>query len=222
MVVCAGAGAISLILGWALDFSPPFLMLLPLIFFVLTAGSIGHIFFLSWEKIARQVKEEMEKEAVASREQQLNDLYRRLGEDDDPKTEKLLQDLREISNAIRESSLEQSRLDIKTAFDIILKEEQLFAKCVERLELSLQLWSRASRISNPEVKEKLLNLRQSVLGEIEKTTSYLGDILARIQGAGYKEGGDKADLLSIIGDLQDGIAIAEKADKRMKELDNHS
>lgn len=214
-----GLTVISFIIGWALDFGAFILCIFPVVFLCLTVGTIGQIFFLSGAKIARQVKEDIKKESDDLREQNLDDLYLRLTKDNDPRTERALKDLREIARAIKESTNEDSRLDIQTIVELRFKVEELFNKCVIRLEKSLKLLNSSQEISNQQVKQRLLKLREDIIGEVKISINYLGDILARVQILNCKQGLGKENLLAIMKDLEQGIAIAEKVDERMKKLE---
>lgn len=215
----AGFTVISFIIGWALDFNSPLWSILPLVFLCLTGGTIGQIFFLSADKIARQVKEEFKKELSDSRERSLDELYCRLTQDNDPRTEASLKELREIAKAINESAGGESKLDHQTVFEVLFKVEELFNKCVNRLEKSLKLWGSAQKISNQQVKEHLMKLREDIITEVKNSIVYLGNILARIQSLNYNQIADRDDLSVIMKDLDEGISIAEKVDERMRKLE---
>ncbi|MBU0469156.1 MAG: hypothetical protein KKD07_02550 [Candidatus Omnitrophica bacterium] len=219
VLIFAGSTSISFIAGWAMDFKIFSLNVLQTVLFLMTLGTIGQIFFLSGDKIAERVKTELKEEDDDAREQNLDDLYDRLKKDKDSRTEKALRDLRELSNAIKESTGQESTLDAQTIFELHFKVEQLFNKCISRLEKSLKLWKSAKDISNRDVSEKLLTLREEVVTEVIQNIAHLGEMLARIQTLNCNQDSSKEDLQNIRKDLEEGLAIAEQVDEKMRKFE---
>ncbi|MCG2712968.1 MAG: hypothetical protein L6416_11695 [Candidatus Omnitrophica bacterium] len=219
VILFTGLAVISFITAWALDFKIAVLNVLPWGFLSLALGALGQIFLLSGEKIARQVKQELQKESDDFRQQSLDALHNRLTRDNDPRTEAALKDLREIARAIKDGAQEGAGLDAETTFDLLFKVEELFTKCVNRLEKSLKLWESAQEISNRQVKERLMKLRENVIEEVNSSNAYLGNIFARIQALNCSQSSGKGDLLIIMKDLEEGLEIAEQVDKKMKKLE---
>jgi len=219
VLILAGLTTISFIAGWAMDFKVFFLNVLPLGLSLLTLGTIGQIFFLRGSKIAQRAKEELKEETDDAREKNLDDLYNRLKKDKDSRTEKALRDLRELSNAIQGSTDQESSLDAQTRFELHFKVEQLFSKCVSRLEKSLQLWKSSKEISNKQVSRKILALREEVIEEVIENIVHLGETFARIQTLDCNQSSSKEDLQKIRNDLQEGLAIAEKVEEKMRKFE---
>lgn len=220
VLIFAGFTIISLIAGWAFDFRIILINVIFVIFLLLTLGIIGQIFLLSSDKIARQAKEELKREADGLRELNLDNLYSRLTEDKDPRTEKALQDLREIAREIKESAGNESQLDSQSAFEVLLKVEELFDKCVSRLEKSLKIWESSQKISDEQIRKKLLDLREDVISDVRKSINYLGGIFARIQALQFGQNSNKEDLLLIMKDLEEGLTIAEQVDEQVRRLES--
>lgn len=219
VLILAGLTVVSLIAGWAFDFRVTVINILFLLFMLLTLGTIGQIFLLSADKIAKQAKQELKKKSADLREQSLDNLYSRLVEDKDPRTEKALKDLREIAREIKESASTEDRLDSQTSFEVLLKVEELFDKCVSRLEKSLKLWESSRKISNKQIRKRLLDLREGVLNDVKKSVGYLGDIFARIQALQYGQASGKEDLIAIMKDLEEGLSIAEQVEEKVRKLE---
>ncbi len=221
VVLSVGITVILFLAGWAINFRGALLNAFIWIMSLITLGTIGHLFILSGDQMARQAMQDLKKEADDSRQERLDDLYDRLAKDRDPRTHRALKELRELAAAVKDSATEESTLDARSKFEMDYKVEQLFQKCVNRLEKSLKLLKNAQAISNQDVKEKLLSLRENLLEEVQKTIRYLGEILTRIQVLHQKETSDDSDMKNIMSDLEEGLAVAERVDLKMKELEQN-
>ncbi|MCD4779069.1 MAG: hypothetical protein K8S27_00760 [Candidatus Omnitrophica bacterium] len=219
VMIGMGLSFIALISCWAVDFTVMALNVILLILLLITIGIILQIFLLTGTDIAREAKNTLQKSSDKQREDQLDKLFKRLKEDKDPRTEKALSDLRELSRAILDSATEDSNIDSQTRFELMLQVEQLFDKCVIRLEKTLRVWHNAKKISDKKIQQKLLNLRENIIKEVKHTISYLGDTLTRIQELNYNKDFSRSELDLIKQELEEGLAIAEKIDHNMRKLE---
>jgi hypothetical protein len=171
------------------------------------------------ENVAKQVLEDMEKEAVRQRERTLDDLDRKLSADGDSRTEKCLRDLRALAGAFQRDKAWLSTLNTRSTFDILSGVEQLFMRCVQYLEKTLQLWYTARDMSTPEARDVILAERERILEDVTASIRQLGKILAGIQRLGVSEGEAGSDLARIRDELDQSLEVAKAVEKRMKDLE---
>ena len=207
-----------LILGWAVDFKFPLLKFLPLACLIVAIGFIAQLFFVSGDKIAEQAINEVNSEEEKVKTAELDYLYEILKtEDNDPTNEKLLQDLREITNEIHKVCLyRKSEIDGRSSVEISLKVDELLNQCLTLLKRSVDLWKSARNISSVEVRNDILAQRENILKEVDKSKIYLGKILVRIQEFNISKNSGDSELAKIRNDLDQELKIARRVQKSMK------
>ncbi len=219
VITLGGLTVISLIASWAFEFRLLLLNILPLVFGVLTIGTVLQMFLLSGEEMAREALNELKGEVADAHEQRLDVFYKKLSKDGDPRTHKALNDTRELARAIKSALGEDSKLDAQSRLQMHDRVDRLFADCVDRLENSLSLIESARNISDHSIQRKILETREKIIDEIATMISYLGKILQRIQTLNVGEPPDHAEFVQIMSDLDEGIEIAKQVDERMKKLE---
>ncbi|MBW1807270.1 MAG: hypothetical protein JRJ87_03690 [Deltaproteobacteria bacterium] len=185
-------------------------------------GAIGWFLsrlLLGSDNLAREVLAEMKEEAQEDHNDKLDQLEKRLEEDGDPRTEKLLRGLREITEIFHESQSNSSPLNSSSTFDILTGVEQLFSRSVLSLEKTLQLWQTAQRISAAEARDPILEKRERIIEDVDKSIRQLGKILAGIQCLGTGADSEESDLARIREELNQSLEVAKNVEKRMKTLD---
>src|SRR5690606_23700893 len=105
-------------------------------------GIAGTRILTQSESLAREVKAEMDKETKDADERRLNDLERRLKEDDDSRTEELLSDLRNIMTSYREDQQWASKGGVRASLDINSEFEKIAEACIASLEHTLVIHQR--------------------------------------------------------------------------------
>jgi hypothetical protein len=185
-------------------------------------GAAGYFlskWLLGGDKLAKEVIEEMKEEAREKNERDLDELEKRLCEDGDPRTEKNLRDLRELTRAFHESREGSLSLSSKASFEILSGVEQLFGRCVLSLEKTLQLWHTAQRMSRPEAREPILDQRERIIEDVDKSIRQMGKLLAEIQCLGIEKNSEESELARIRKELNQSLEVAKKVEERMQSLD---
>jgi hypothetical protein len=171
------------------------------------------------ENIARDILEEMEKEAITERERALDSLDQRLSADGDSRTEKSLRDLRALARAFQDDQSWLSTLNTKSTFDILAGVEQLFSRCVLSLEKSLKLWYTAREMTTDKARQPILDQRERIITDVAESIHQLGRILAGIQRIGVHEGEENSELARIRQELDQSLQVAEIVEQRMQSID---
>ncbi len=185
-------------------------------------GAIGWFLsrlLLRQDSLAKDVLAEMKGEAREEHNRKLDELEKQLEEDGDPRTEKLLRSLREITEIFHESQSSSAPLNSSSTFDILTGVEQLFSRSVLSLEKTLQLWQTAQRISIAEARDPILEKRQRIIEDVDESIQQLGKILAGIQCLGSGAESEESELARIREELNQSLEVAKNVEKRMKTLD---
>ena len=136
-------GATILIVMWILGLNPILSLFLGCCGFLASIGGFFTNLFLNLDKISKEAFEELQVEAQNSQEEALDSLDQRLQEDGDPRTEKLLRELRSLTSAFKDGKGWYSNLGTSSAIEIESKVRELFQGCVAYLERTLELCRRA-------------------------------------------------------------------------------
>ncbi len=145
------------------------------------AGTFLTRLLLGSEEHTRQAVEEVQREALKEREARLDDLDRRLAEDDDPSTESTLRDLRAFAEALGRQGTWTEKLNATSAFDILSGVQNLFEGCVQSLETSLRLFETARTLTTPEARAPIMQRRNEIIRDVQQSTAKLSGLLVEIQ-----------------------------------------
>ena len=179
------------------------------------AGVFLSRLLLGSEKHTQKAVEELQKEAAADHERRLDDLDRRLAVDQDPRTEATLRDLRAFEKAFRDGGTWMAKLNATSAFDIVNGVQELFEGCVKSLETSLELYNTAQSLRTPAARKPLLERREEIVQDVQKSTEQLSRILVSIQTLAADEGSE-AGLAQVRTELDESMAVAKKVEERMR------
>ena len=127
--------------------------------------------------------------------------------------------LQELKMSIKEGVKNSQYFDSYARELVLQKAGLIFNKCQIRLEKAEKLREDIERIPSKEVKKKLEELKGFLIEGVSTGIVQLGDIHARIQKLNFSEDLDDQDIKNIAKELDDELAIAEKVDKKMNELD---
>ena len=220
--LCPFLAGITILLGtWAVGPARPGIPIFAGLCCLL--GSAGAFFtrlMFSSDKVGKQVVDEMQQEARRDRERALDDLCKRLEQDDDPSTEQYLRDLRALTArlaALREdSSAAFSGMDPVSTLELTMKVEELFDLGVQSLERTLVLWETARQLASAEVKRQILAARGDLLNEVRKSIEQLGSIIAGIQKLSLASG-EHSELARLRQDLDRSIKDAAAVQAQVSE-----
>jgi len=179
------------------------------------AGTFLTRLLLGSEEHTRRAVEEVQREAASEREARLDDLDRRLAEDDDPRTEATLRDLRAFAKALGQHGTWTERLNATSAFDILAGVQDLFETCVQSLETSLQLFETARTLTTPGARAPILQRRDEIVKDVQQSTAKLSGLLVEIQKLGA-DGDSATDLARIRSELDQNLAVARSVEDKMQ------
>jgi hypothetical protein len=168
------------------------------------------------KKVEKAALEEIRKEVRLERERALDDLGERLMEDEDPRTEKLLQDLRVLMEVYREEQSWTKRMNAASSIEILVKVDDLFKACERSLENTLELWRTALRMTTEGAKEPILERRERIVADIGDSLEHLSRILGEIQGYGAVEENKNSEMARIRAEMEECLVVANRVEERMK------
>lgn len=166
----------------------------------------------NYERIVNEWRENIEK----NRDEKLDQLYIELQKDGDPRTENLLKDLRTLTKALMSQQSDSIALN---TFDIVSDVEKLFQRSVDYLKESLELWYTANAMEKKSIKDQLLEHRELLISEVEKSLENLGNVLESIKKAAINSQ-DGQQLAELREELNTRLRIAEEVEERMKNIRN--
>ncbi len=140
------------------------------------AGSM----LLGNKAIDRQIREEVDRQAIRERNRQLDKLERELRRDDDPRTENTLRDLRALSDAFSQAGLagmEQNVSGEKLGDTV----HQMIGQSIQLLRQSLTFNEPARQAASQEIRQSILAKREAVLSEAIAGVEILKQVLDKIQ-----------------------------------------
>lgn len=170
------------------------------------------------EKLAKSALSDLEAELENERARALDDLALRLAEDDDPRDEQLLSDLRRLSREFHRVDFWPEALTSTSTFDLMTGIETLFDGCVVSLERQVRLVDIANKMTTQEARGPLEAERERILNEVKACISQLGSIYASVQQLGRVES-RPADLAQVRGELDRSLQVAARVQDRMRQWD---
>lgn len=215
-------GGITMLIGsWATGVRPDIGLFAGVVGALGSAGVFLTKLLIGGESIAREVIEEERRDEAEDHERALDDLDRRLREDDDPRTEAALHDLRMLAKAFRELREGTAmQLDAVSVSGIASGVEELFNQCVNALEQSLKLWHTADSVMTEEARAPILKQREQLLRDVTNSIKQLGHIVAAVQNAGAGDGDGVTPGLARIGkELDQHLAVARQVEQRMRAFE---
>ncbi len=182
-------------------------------------GVLGGIGFFAtraiWglEKMTQQAYEDLTRQQIEAQERSLNHLLLRLIDDEDPRTEQILQDLRSLHQAFQLDV--QSRTIIGVQHRLIEQVEQIFTASVQQLTRSLDLYETSQKLS-PKVRQEILRERQRVIDEVIQTRDHLSKSIEQFQAFNSKRNESELGLLR--RELEETLKVAKRTEERMAQL----
>lgn len=176
-------------------------------------------FTLGAKKIAARVVAKLEAEDRAARKDRLDTLDHRLLEDNDPRTEDLLRDLRKLVDPLYGDVNTTLFAGVPTALGLEIKRkiEELFERCVIILDQTLVLWQNAQELKSPKAREPFVAQRERLIEEVTRSIERISATLAELSTMGNKAE-DETEVRRIRDDLERTLAVARRVDVRMREI----
>ncbi|MEL7266733.1 MAG: hypothetical protein AAFP69_18260 [Planctomycetota bacterium] len=207
-------GGTALMFSWAFGSDP--ILLAGSVLTMLAGVGIGATrAVLGMEGISERAYEELRQEAIAQRNQQLDQLSLRLFGDQDPRTESLLRGLRQTQHAF--DSLPEKVKNSAANFTVFNQVYQVIDAAIAQLQYTLQLHDSALRVSG-EPQRKILQQREAVIREVSETTQQLDQTAQQLHV--FATNHSASDLASLRGELDESLKIARATEQRMRSLEN--
>jgi hypothetical protein len=215
-----GVGGLTLmLLAGAANQAAPYVAFAGLASLLAGIGSLATRWIYRAEDVTKKAFEELQAEALKKEERDLDALDRRLRqEDDDPRTERHLAQLRRLYTGFRNDSTWATRMKQGAAVEIAQKVESLFRGCVHSLERSLELWQTAHKMATKDARAKVLEVREHLLEEIEQSIQQLARTIDEVQALAVKAK-EQQDLAQIRQELNESLAVARRVEERMQALE---
>ena len=142
---------------------------------------------------------------------QLDDLDIKLSNDDEPRNEKALRELRDVYETLAQTV----QSGIVREYDFLNTAQKLFTHCVANLRESYLKRRNANHLPS-ESKIVLIQQSEELLKEVEVGVSSLAKALVEIQGL---NGPRRGELSEIQKELEDRIQFAKKVEEKVQNLD---
>ena len=169
-------------------------------------------------KHAKVVMKELEREVEEEREAALDALARRLSQDNDPRDEQMLSDLRQLAYAFRSQETWPDQMHTGSAIEILAGFERLFDACIRSLERSLILAETLHKIGTPAARAPIVDERERVLAEIAKSIEKISKIFTHVQALRTSSSAER-ELIDIRQELDSSLAVAARVEERMRDWD---
>ncbi len=206
-------------MAWAVGQGTALLSFLGLGGLLAGLGVLATRWILRRDEIHQAAFKELQEEAFRRQAEDLDDLDRRLQQDDDPRTETTLRELREIYGEFKSDASWAEGLKTRVSFEIVSRVERLFEECVKSLGRSLELWEAAQKMRTPELKKDLLESRSALLGEISRSLEQMRKTVDSVRALRL----DKTDASSharIREELDASLEVARRVEERMRSLEH--
>ncbi len=212
-------------LGAGVALSMPLAALGGLVGIVLGPGIAITRFTLESDKLAEETRIRVQSKEQEKRTARLDKLYTDLHYDDDPRTEQLLQELREITKVLR-AGFEQNEpwaraLSGRLTHDVMSLVNKLFYSCVDQLEQSLALYRKVDDLNHGPAREALEARRRDLITEVEASVQSLTGIVSGIQDLEpVAAPATDTTLSSIRHELEERLRIDKKVRQQQRDMLN--
>lgn len=206
------AGASALMFSWAIGGNP----VANGMGLVGILGGIGYFasrLVLGLEGMTQRAYQSLVAAQQAEQEQALDDLERRLGADHDPRTERVLRDLRQLHRTFGDRCKEQTVVAAHHA--LVGQVEQIFNASVSQLERSLELFHISQRLTG-QSQIDILEERERVIDEVVETRDHLSATIEQFQTFVTRR--NQSELSSLRDELDETLRVAKRTEQRMAEL----
>lgn len=200
--------------AWAVNLHSPATLATGLILALISAGIYLNKLLFGWKENHEKLVSEWRQRIKSDRDQALDSLYRELQKDGDERTESLLKDLRTLTKALLN---EQSGTLALSAVDLVSDVDSLFQRCVDYLRESLELWTTAQAMERESIQQTLMQQRETIIQEVEKSLDNLGDVLSALKKANIHSSDGNA-LADLRAELSSRLRIAEEVENRMAQI----
>ncbi len=183
-------------------------------------GGIGHFatrILSGADGVEDEAYAELSNEAATKREATLDGLHEELSQDGEPRSERLLSDLRTLTRRFRDGQgLE--RLDPATKIELQTGVEALSQGCIDALKRSLEIYETSREVLGKRPRRALLERREQLLDEVEESITKLSMLLADAESLSVEEAGtDRLDALR--NQLDRSVDLVRRVKQEMNALE---
>jgi hypothetical protein len=210
-------GVTAAALGWITGDATSAMTLLGLGGVAVSFGVLSTRWLLGVDQLTEETIRDLADERKDRREEELDDLYRRLKKDGDPRTEALLGRLRKAQRQIAKAGLSPS-IDPASRVDIAYRVAELSEQCVEALKAALDFRKRHRHLRG-EARKINEERRGLEIAEVQACVETLERLSV--------DGGSSADatpttnrLQAMRDELHQSLEVARRVGERMKSLES--
>ncbi len=160
------------------------------------------------DRISREIVEELEQKSARSHEQALDALHARLEQDEDPRDERLLADLRALVRKVATERGWRAQVNVLAAADILRGIDELFAGCVRSLQRSVELRDLAAEMGTESARHALHSERERLIQEVRASLVSLSSFVTQLRTLDTASSHLGPDLARIQAELDRSLAAA--------------
>jgi hypothetical protein len=181
-----------------------------------SAGILATRFFLQSEGIARETYAQLERREQEQNERKLDAFRQRLLEDDDPRNEQMLDELRRLVTTIKSGAHGGhgwvASMGTHVATELLPQVQHLFDECLRMLEQTLELWKTAQGVRDRGLRHPLLQQREEIFVEVQRSIASLTVLISGIQQIGTQPLTGRGDtrLAQLREELDRSLAIHQR------------
>ncbi|MCC9608868.1 hypothetical protein LOC68_08110 [Blastopirellula sp. JC732] len=203
-------GLSAWLISWGVDGNTT-LNLLGLVGVLTGVGIQASRLIFGLEELTQKAYGYLTEQQRREREARLDELSRRLEQDEDPRSEECLMKLRTLY-----ASLESETNPRGTAYAFREQVDALFYAAIRQLERSLELWEKANRLPHG-AGRPLLTERQKAVDEVVETVEHLASTVQQYHSFRLKD--DDHELSKLRQELDRTMEVARRAEQVMDSID---
>jgi hypothetical protein len=217
-VVGAGATGLAALVG-GLGYPNGMLSFVGISGLLFGAGMAATRLLFYPESVVASVCEDSVKDELSEHEAYLRELEERLRADQDDRTGRCLQRLRNLQRRVHKRGLLDGRVNSPMLPEIRPKVEQLYRSCVRSLEKSLEFWQAAMEMATQEARQEMLDRREQLLAEIEGGIRHLAATVDHLRAKQISRHDGERELAQVRRELEMGLEVARRVEQRIDELE---
>ena len=213
-----GLGALTLLAGLCLGDSGAYFAFLGASGILLGLGVAATRWILDSDQLARLASNDLKAASDRDHYAYLDQLARRLKTHQDPHNDQQLQLLRRLYQRMESCGVLGDHIDLDLVPEIREKAEQLYRSCLASLERTVDLWHLAEEMSTPVFRQRVMQSREQLSAEIDRSIAHLGATLDQLQLAQAHVGSQGESLSKMREELAMGLEVAQRVEQRMEEF----
>ena len=179
-------------------------------------GGLGHFasrMTLGLEGMTQRAYETVMERHRKQQNEALDDLERRLVDDEDNRTESCLRQLRDLYSTFQKSCLE-GRV-VAAHHQLVSQAEQIFQASVQQLKRSLELYEMSQKLTGPS-QTQVLAERERVIREVIETRDHLSSTIEQFQTFATRR--NHSELSRLRDELDETLQVAQRTEERMATI----